>query len=244
MRVGVVRQRAALVLFAVVLSLWPSLNAGAASLTVSPLRLYLSPQSARGVINVHNAESAPVLVQVEAFLWSQEDGGNRLTDTRDLIVVPPVFTLPPDGDQVIRVGFRRPPDTARELSYRIILSPVPDETEAQGVAFVVRMSLPLFLTPPRAEAKPVWSVEQAEAGSLRVKLHNAGSAHVQVTRLAVLPPSEGDEPLAELSTVGYVLPGATLEWTLPLTRPLSGDSVRLEADTNLGDVQEIVPISR
>ncbi len=238
------RRRAALLLLASVCFAWP-FAAGAASLVVSPLRLSLSPQNARGVINVHNPEASPVLVQAQGFLWTQENGEDRLTAARDLIVVPPVFTLQPGGEQVIRVGFRRPPEAKGELSYRVILSQVPDETDpAEGVTFILRLSLPVFVTPPSAEAKPEWSAEALGQSEVRIKLHNPGSAHLRITKIAILSPSQGEEPLADRATIAYVLAKATREWILPLSRPLSGDSLLLQVETNRGDVEEILPVGR
>ena len=153
--------------------------------------------------------------------------------------------MQPKGDQVVRVGFRQPPEARSELTYRVILSQVPDKTNpVEGVTLVLRLSLPVFVTPPRAEARPEWSAEALGQRELRIKLRNSGSAHLRVTRIAILSPSQGEEPLASLSTIGYVLAKATRAWTFTLSHPLTLDSLILQAETNRGDVQEILRVRR
>ncbi len=234
-----------LLLVVVGLALAGCLEASAASLTVSPLRLYLSPQNARGVITVHNPDDSPVLVQAEVFLWSQEDGKNRLTAAPELIVVPPVFELRPDGEQVLRVGFRKPPNAESEQSYRLILSQVPDQTDpASGVTVLLRLSLPIFLTPPDAAAKPGWSAVMPGARDLRLELDNQGLAHLRVTGIRIFSSLQDQAPLAEHTTVAYVLAGSKRQWTLPLSVAPQVDRLILQATTNLGELQEILPIRR
>jgi len=205
--------------------------------------LYLTPQNARGIINVRNPEASLVLVQAQGFLWTQKNGKDQLTATRDLIVVPPVFTLQPNGEQVVRVGFRRPPKAGSELSYRVILSQVPDETNrVRGVSVVLHLSLPVFVTPRSAVAKTEWSAEALGQRELRIRLQNSGLAHVRITRIRVLSPVQGDEPLAERAAIAYALAGATGEWTITLNRPLSSDNIILKVETNLGDIEETIPV--
>ncbi len=89
-----------------------------------------------------------VLVQAEVMLWEQVDGEDRLTPTRDLLVSPAVFTLPPNGSQLVRVALRNPPaDTTRELSYRLILQEVPQPANPDftGLQVTLRLSVPVFV---------------------------------------------------------------------------------------------------
>ena len=57
-----------------------------------------------------------VLVQAEVMLWEQVDGEDRLTPTRDLLVSPAVFTLPPNGSQLVRVALRSAAGRTRRAS--------------------------------------------------------------------------------------------------------------------------------
>jgi fimbrial chaperone protein len=220
----------------------------AATLSVSPVRVFLSPQESRGIINLRNPESSPILVQAQGFLWSQEDGNDTLGPTEDLIVVPPVMTLAPNGEQIIRIGFRDPPAAHQELSYRVLISEVPDRSApTQGVSLLVQLSLPIFFTPPGAAAEPEWAAVDIGSGQeLRVTCENSGSAHIRVTGLAIYPVSEDSEPMAETTTVSYVLPQSRMSWTFTLDRrePAPVESVVLRAETNRGVLRETLAVSR
>ena len=45
-------------------------------------------------------------VQVETLVWSQAAGEDKLEPTKDLLVSPTVFTLPPRGSQLVRVALQ------------------------------------------------------------------------------------------------------------------------------------------
>src|SRR6185436_10193437 len=99
----------------------PSMPAHAGSFSISPIRLDLSAGAKTAALTVRN-DAQEVLVQAEMMLWEQVDGEDRLTPTRDLLVSPAVFTLPPNGSQLVRVALRHvPADVTRELAYRLIL---------------------------------------------------------------------------------------------------------------------------
>ena len=100
-------------------------QAAAGNFSVSPIRVDLSGAQPTAVVTVHNNDASPLLIQASTLAWSQPSGEESYADTRDLIATPPVFTLPPDGDQIIRVALRRGADPSRELSYRLLLAEVP-----------------------------------------------------------------------------------------------------------------------
>mgnify|MGYP000329849137 CR=1 FL=1 len=106
----------------------------AAAIGVSPVRVTLSDKQKMGTLTVRNNGAEPVSMQLEVLNWSQEEGNGVFTPTRELIVNPPIFTIPAGGSQLIRVGLRRAPDAQRELTYRIFLQelPPPPNPELSG----------------------------------------------------------------------------------------------------------------
>ena len=65
---------------------------------------------------------------------------------------PPIATIAPDKEQIIRVGLRRAPDKERELSYRLFLQevPAPPKPGFQGLQVALRVGLPVFVQPKRS----------------------------------------------------------------------------------------------
>jgi fimbrial chaperone protein len=193
----------------------PSMPACAGSFAISPIRLDLSAAARTAAVTVRN-EDREVLVQAEAVLWEQVDGEDRLTPTRDLLVSPAVFTLPPNGSQLVRVAIRGiPADGARELSYRLILQEVPQPAspEFTGLQVTLRLSLPVFIAAAGTAGPDVtWSATTAD-DRLVVTARNLGDVHARIHRFSVAPVSDTETTLAQ-PVAAYLLPGQSRSWTL------------------------------
>ena len=132
----------------------------AGTFSISPLRAELSSRAQTGALTLRNQESTPVVVQAEVLLWEQAEGEDKLSPTRDVLVSPAVFTIPGNGSQLVRVALRRAADAQRELSYRLILTEVPQQAspEFTGLNVALRLSLPIFVAPiTTAEPRLEWS---------------------------------------------------------------------------------------
>lgn len=214
----------------------------AGSFSVSPVRATLSVSQSVGMLTVHNSGATPAVIQLEALQWSQQDGKDIYAPTRDVLATPPIFTVPPQGKQIIRVGLRGKPDASVERSYRLFLREVPPPPAAgqQGLQIALHMSLPVFVA-PLAPAKPVltWQARHEANGQLRLRARNSGNSHVQITNLRLLQ-SDGIE-LTQKSMADYLLPGQERSWSLmPAKRP--GATLRLQAQTDAGPLQSEVAV--
>jgi fimbrial chaperone protein len=186
---------------------------------------------------LENHGDAAVLVQGEALAWSQQDGKDELVPTRELLISPPMFKLAAGGKQTVRIALLRPPDPARELTYRVYLQEVPPPPAAgqPTVTTALRLSLPVFVLPPKVAALPVlnWRAAPSATG-LNLTLANDGNAHIQVSALKLSLPD--GSLLAEEKVFTYVLPGQAHSWDIPLKQPLRGDKLKLSAQTDNGAV--------
>ena len=236
------RQSVAFVLSALCASalLSPAL-VSAAEWNVDPVRVELSPQQQTAAIIVRNESDQPSSIQIQAVAWSQVDGKDVYTPTRELLVSPPIATIPPKTDQVIRVALRRPADPGRELAYRINLQELPTQmaTEVTGVQVALRIGLPVFVQSLKGDAAPkmAWSVARAPDNQLKVRVQNQGNAHVQISDFS-LQAAGVVQPVASESASSYVLAGQTREWLL-MTSPsqtLANGRLRLMAFTDADKV--------
>ncbi len=221
----------------------------AGTFSVSPLRINLSATAQTGAVTIRNQQDAEVVVEAQVMLWEQSDGEDRLTSTRDALVSPAVFTLPPNGSQLVRVAWRRTPDLARELSYRLILTEVPAQAEQgfTGLNVALRISLPIFVE-ATAAADPAleWTAKRGADESLAVTARNSGNAHARVLHFAVAP-AETAEPTLDAPMAAYILPGQAHTWMLD-THQTDGTSgtdwrlLRVKGATEAGDFElEISP---
>jgi fimbrial chaperone protein len=213
----------------------------AAEWNVDPVRVELSPQQQTAAIIVRNESDQPSSIQIQAVAWSQVNGMDVYTPTRELLVSPPIATIPPKSDQVIRVALRRPADPSNELAYRINLQELPHEqvSESTGVQVALRIGLPVFVQSLKGDAAPkmAWSVTPAPDNKLKVQVKNQGNAHVQISDFS-LQTVGAMQPVTSESASSYVLAGQTREWLLKTSpsQAIGNGSLRLMAFTDADKV--------
>lgn len=220
----------------------PLSHAGA--FTVNPVRVTLSPTQRVAAITVSNAGKEASVIQLETSRWTQQGGQDVLTATREILATPPIFTLPPGGSQIVRVGMRRPADVQHELTYRLLLREVPPpQPVAQGLRVALAISMPVFVVSAHpAFSNLQWSAARLADGSIQLQARNIGTAHVQIGSVE-LSPHEGAVPVVRQSVATYVLPGNTRSWTLKsAVKVPAGSSLRLRASTDAGDVQASITL--
>ena len=223
----------------------PPAPALAGTFSISPLRVELSSAAQMSALTLRNQEDAPVVVQAEVLLWEQDGGADRLTATRDVLVSPAVFTMPGNGSQLVRVALRRPVDAQRELSYRLILTEVPQQAspEFTGLSVALRLSLPVFVSPNATAAPKLdWSTSRGADGALSLTARNMGNAHTRILNFTATP-AAGSGPALQQNVTAYVLPGQARTWTLDknkhgdATSSTDGDRLRVKGTTEAGDFE-------
>lgn len=213
-------------------------SALAATLGVAPTRIELAPGRPAAALTVSNSGDAPLLLQIETFAWNGGTGTAELEPTRAIVAVPAMLELAPGERQVVRVARRASTSPEIEETYRVLVTEVPRaDPAAGGVRLALRMSLPVFVTPPGARAEPRWSIESGAQGPSLV-LANTGRAHLHVRRLELRGPGRpttlGDGPV-------YVLAGREHRWSLAGTRLEGARALSVRADTNLGELDLEIP---
>jgi fimbrial chaperone protein len=221
--------------------------AAAAAWNIDPVRIGLSPEQQTAAIIVSNESDQASSIQIQAVVWSQVDGKDVYTPTRELLVSPPIATIPPKSDQVIRVALRRPADTTNELAYRINLQELPPQhpPEFTGVQVALRIGLPVFVQSQKGDAKPkmAWNILRMPNNQLKVVVKNQGSAHVQISDFYLYAPGR-DQPIGSEARSSYVLAGQTREWLLQIStsEKLADGRLRLKAytDADLVDTELVL----
>ena len=196
--------------------------AQAASLQVAPTSLTLQGTQNAEALWLSNVGEQPVQVQLRVFAWRQRDGTDTLAPTTDLVASPAMQTLPPGQRQLVRLVRTAPAAVAAETAYRVIVDELPAGPPAQeGIRFVLRYSVPVFVLPEGGTGAPRLSLRTlpGEDGTV-LEVGNAGSGHAQIADLA-----RGADAASAVQVtpglLGYVLPGSTMRWTLPATASAS-----------------------
>ncbi len=217
--------------FALTLAVLFSLFLGAGSaqaFQVRPVRVDLGARQAASQLVVTNPTANTMLIQADAFDWSQARDKDSLNPSTNLIVNPPIFELAPGAQQVVRVGLRRAIESGVEVPYRIWLTQVatPGEATDSGVQMLLRVSLPVFVTGAgTGSPQAVW---QRDAADGAVEMGNSGARHLHVRELRLV--SDGGRP--ESLGPCYALPGGLCRWAVPAA--LRDKAFRIEADSDAG----------
>lgn len=216
------------------------------SFSISPVRIELSPQDTTAAVTVTNTGDEPASIQLRVFNWRQEANEDRLDPTRDLIATPPLFTIPPGESQIVRVGLRRPPQSAVEVPFRAIFEEIPGPPRPQsapGLRINLRISVPVFYS-PKEELKAVlaWRLSRTLPGKMLLTVRNSGEASAQIGELALARAGDA-KPFVEQKNFAYVLPGAERSFALEVPAAESNNT-KLQLRTTLdGQRAEIeVPV--
>ena len=216
-------------------------GAEAGSFMVDPTRIELGADQMSATLVIRNDDQEPTVIRVESRAWRQKDGEDIYEATSEILITPPVVTVAPGSEQILRVALRRPLDGKKELSYRIFLLEVPPPPRPgfRGLQVALRISLPVFALPAAgATSKTAWRLAyQAKEHALRVDLANTGDAHMQMQEFSLSAPGR-DTPLAIRQSVQYVLAGQSYTWLIKLDPAvrITGKRLRLKAVTNEGHV--------
>ena len=210
--------RAAVVVFATLLSA----TTQAASLQVSPVVLSLQAEQAADGLWLSNIGPTPLQAQARVFRWTQENGEDVLAPTNDMVASPPMIVVQPGQRQmvrIVRVGAGLNPPSV-QAAYRVVLDELPLQNGAQGVQFVLRYSIPIFVSPPQAasdgatqKSPPLvleWSLRRA-GGDLLLTATNPGAVHAKLTEVSFIPRNGQAITLGD-GLYGYVLPKSTRHW--------------------------------
>lgn len=178
---------------------------------VSPIRVELDRSTKSALVTVTNDDSKPLAFQARALAWTQdENGGDRYTETQDLVYFPQQFKIAPNESRVVRVGYKVPA-AQDEKTYRLFIEELADTTREPtqtGIAVTLRFGVPVFLRPPAARSTADAQLDVA-ARTVRALLKNTGNVHFRLATVRLVGVGAGGETFFDQSVDGwYLLAGA------------------------------------
>ena len=198
----------------------------AASLQVSPVTLNFEAAQAADGLWLSNIGPTPLQAQVRVYRWTQEGGEDVLAPTNDMVASPPMVVIPAGQRQMVRlvrVGAGMNPPAVQD-AYRVVLDELPLGNGTQGVQFVLRYSIPIFISSAEAAAdgakvsrvlsSPVleWTLSRV-AADVYLTATNSSSVHAKVIEASFSPKSGKPVTLSD-GLYGYVLPKAVRRWNV------------------------------
>ncbi|WP_273804979.1 fimbrial biogenesis chaperone [Providencia rettgeri] len=200
------------------ITLWLPLSSHAATLQVYPVNIDFSENEKAKAVYVSNAGKSAINAQIRVFLWQQDLGENKLIETKEIIVSPPLTDIPPGQQQMIRIILPNQKTTNAELSYRLIIDELPssDETQNGGaINFLLRYSLPIFINTPSTPVDNakihVW-IDKSTTPAL-LKVSNENNQHIKLSDVSIT--NQGKKVVVSKGLLGYVLANNQMQWPLP-----------------------------
>ena len=194
----------------------------ASGLQVSPISISLQAKQNASGLTLSNTGDNAVHAQVRVYQWSQDEKGDQLTTSRGLLASPPMIELQPGEKQLIRIIRASAPPSgvgAVESSYRLSIDELPIKSAEQksGLQFALSYSLPVFVNPvgiTKTTPRLQWNYSlQPDGKQINLRVSNSGNGHAQLADLSIIDDA-GDSIDLHQGLLGYVLPGATMNWTL------------------------------
>jgi fimbrial chaperone protein len=209
-----------LVIAAGALALAASTGARAGAMQVSPVLIDAVGQQT-ATLHLRNTGDQPLTAQVRVLRWSQTaEGEDRLEPTEDVAASPPIASLGPRADYVVRLVRQRDTAPVGEESYRILIDELPNpQNRVSGVALVIRQSIPVFFASrDRTPPKVTWRIETADGKAALVGV-NSGDRRLRIADLR-LRDEHGGEVSFGGGLRGYVLGHSLVRW-----RPARGGDI-------------------
>ena len=209
-------------------------SVSASTFRVSPVRLDVGAFAKSGILTVQNDSSDnTVVIQAKTVQWTQRDGQDVTQPTDELIVNPPIFTLKPGAQQVVRVGARDPKLTqnvSSERAYRLVLVEIPrtPSEDFRGINVALNISIPIFFAGTATTidgVPPQINASRSGDGKITFDLINRGSTSLKILKVALLD-RVTQQPVAEINEWRYALansfsalafkPLPTIDYTLSI----------------------------
>jgi fimbrial chaperone protein len=194
-------------------------GAVASGLQVAPVSLTLQPVQHADGLWLSNTGTDLVHAQVRVYRWTQVGGADQLTASQELVISPPMLGIGPGDRQlirVIRIGAPPSGSDAVEAAYRLAIDELPvKDSDRKGLQFVLHYSVPVFVEPQGGKdvAPDLHWTLQREGDHAALVVSNTGTGHAQLAGISYLDHAGHRKEIAG-GLLGYVLPGATMHWTL------------------------------
>lgn len=217
-----------------------------AAIDVSPVRVDLDNDHSKDVVRIHNLEETVKSYEVEIVTWTQDGTRTEIyAPTDELVAVPPLFTLNPGEEQLVRLGMVGPADALTERTYRMFITelaqPRQSDDDDTGVNMRLRIGIPVFVAPSASAFATLHFVDSTRIdGQLYLKYRNAGNMHIKVSSVTLRAP-QLDEPLTTPVSV-YVHAGQVGYVPVDLPENISRADVSIATDS-LGTVEHELPRS-
>ena len=219
--------------------------ASCASLQMYPVTVNFCRDSNVAAVYVKNTGEQRIGAQIRVYQWQQRGQKDVMNPTSELIVSPPITTIPAGKEQLVRVISPAPiAANGPERSYRMLIDELPDRAQGHGqeqVHFLLRYSVPVFFSCPgqKTDLSTIHASLVSAGSHRRLVIRNSGTNHLKLSQVSMV--SGGKSYPVSKGLFGYVLPGSEMTWDLPNSVP-AGTSLTATLSNNA--TSQTIPLTR
>jgi fimbrial chaperone protein len=160
-----------------------------ANFDIKPVKIYFDAQTRIEKLTLKNLSDENFRLQLKAYIWTQGKKGEDLyEETNDIIMFPKILSLKRGEERIVRVGTNVSPGEI-EKTYRIYIEQMPpaeDEAKDTHVRMLVKIGVPLFISPLKKDEKGDVESVSLKNGKAEVKVANNGNLHFAITGINVM----------------------------------------------------------
>jgi fimbrial chaperone protein len=209
----------------------------AANFTVSPVRLFFNSNNRTNILTIKNNSEESITLQLRVYEWRQNERGENLySPTKDILFFPKILTLKKAEEKIIRLG-TRVPQGKDEKTYRLYIEEIPPPTtlETTAVRIVMKVGIPIFISPLEVESKGNIEKLELSKGKLYVLLRNGGNIHFIIKSIKLIGSDASGREVFRTERGGGYLHGnntKALTFDIPIKECLKIKTLRVAADTD------------
>ncbi len=231
---GVVKYRNIIVWMTIVLGVHLAVHGPArgANLVISPVKIYFDARARTERFTLKNNDDSEINLQLKVYTWREDaEGKDVYEETADIIVFPKMLKIAKGEERIVRLGVKAP-SGAVERTYRLYIQELPEESaQAKGatVKMLVRMGLPIFISPPKVEARGKIDSIAMKQGTVDLKVKNSGNRHFFISSVIIKGRTrDGQEKFLKELGGWYLLSGSARTYTTAIPKGICADLANLD----------------
>lgn len=214
-----------------------ALNASAADLKLSTVRVDLNDRQPNMAMVITNVGTTPSLVHFRVMSWSQDGKTDQLDVTTEVIANPPIAEIAGGARQMVRIGYNGKLQSQTERTYRLFIEEVPkkDRERTEAVETYLKISVPVFVASlAKAEPQVTGFVNAGNSEAPVLVLQNNSNSHVRFLSYALSSPGWAGSKQTGLF---YVLAGSAVEVPLDPKERRVTTATLVEMETEAGPLK-------
>lgn len=209
----------------------------AANFSINPIRVFFNGTADTAILKIQNESDKGFTIQMSTYLWTQDDDGKDIyTETKDIIYFPKIAEVKGSEEKTIRLGIKKPRSNI-EQAYRIYIDEIrdPEAVEGSAITFLMKVGVPIFISPLHSEIKGDIENPELAGGSLKMAVKNKGNVQFIISAIKIAGnDASGKEVYSTERGGGYLHAGISkkFDFEIPAEKCSQVKTISITVDTD------------